>query len=239
MIRTFEKAVTKSQIIPGVKLKICANDHFIVTDNGRRILVDTGCPYDINEKSMQRIPGLRRHLEGACEPLNTHIDEFWGMEFLEQHKVLFDYQKETFTVADLNDNLTVDHPVAEMPMHNVLGPARIIVTMNVAGVDRNILFDSGACIANYLTRTITNTEKHLREVTDFHPQIGFYDVDLYEHPVKIGSETVNVPFGFQPPEVEPSVRAAGAEGVIGVGLYKNFQVLIDFPNKRLVLGKYE
>ena len=188
---------------------------------------------------MRKYPGLDRHLEGACEPLNTHIDEFWGMEFLEQHKVLFDYQKETFTVADLNDNLTVDHPVAELPMHNVHGPARIIVTMNIAGVDRNILFDSGACIANYLTRAITNTEKHLREVTDFHPQIGFYDVDLYEHPVKIGSETVDVPFGFQPPEVEPSVRAAGADGVIGIGLYEKFQVLVDCPNQRIVLGKYE
>lgn len=238
MIKTFEKAVTKSKIIPGVKLKISANDHFIVTDNGKRILVDTGCPYDINERNMQRIPALRQHLKGACEPLNTHIDEFWGMEFLEQHKVLFDYQKETFTVADLNDNLTVDHLVAELSMHSVHGLARIIVTMNIAGVDRNILFDSGACIANYLTRAITNTEKHLREVTDFHPQIGFYDVDLYEHPVKNGSETVDVPFGFQPPEVEPSVRAAGAEGVIGIGLYEKFQVLVDCPNQRIVLGKY-
>lgn len=39
--------------------------HFIVTDNGKRALIDTGCPVDINEKNMQRIPGLRQHLEGA------------------------------------------------------------------------------------------------------------------------------------------------------------------------------
>ena len=239
MIKTFEKAVIKSKIIPGTKHKISVNDHFIVTDNGRRILVDTGCPFDINEDSMRRDPGLRRHLEGACEPLNTHIDEFWGMQFLAQHKVLFDYQKETLTVADLSDNLTVDHPVAGLSMHNVYGPARIIVTMNINGVDRNILFDSGACIANYLTKSITNTEKYLRTVTDFHPLIGFYDVDLYEHSVKIGNETVGIPFGTQPAEVEPHVRAAGAVGVIGIGLYEKFQVLLDFPNKRLVLGKFE
>ena len=161
------------------------------------------------------------------------------MQFLAQHKVLFDYQKETLTVADLSDNLTVDHPVAGLSMHNVYGPARIIVTMNINGVDRNILFDSGACIANYLTKSITNTEKYLRTVTDFHPLIGFYDVDLYEHSVKIGNETVGIPFGTQPAEVEPHVRAAGAVGVIGIGLYEKFQVLLDFPNKRLVLGKFE
>jgi len=243
MIKTFKNAVTKSKAVPGIKLKISSNDHFIVTNNGKRILVDTGCPFDINDINLQRFPGLRQHLKGACEPLNTHIDEFWGMEFLAQHKVLFDYQKETLTVADPNDNLTVDHPVAELPMHNVYGPARIIVTMNIAGIDRNILFDSGACIANYLTKSITNTEKYLRTVTDYHPQIGFYDVDLYEHfvtyPVKIGNETVSIPFGFQPAKVEPHVKAAGADGVIGIGLYEKFQILVDYPNRRLVLGKYE
>ena len=69
--------------------------------------------------------------------------------------------------------------------------------------------------------------------------MGTYPVDLFSLPVETGGETVDIPFGIQPAEVEPHVRAAGAIGVIGVGLYKNYQVLIDCPNKRLVLGKYE
>lgn len=48
----------------------------------------------------------------------------------------------------------------------------------------------------------------------------------------------DIPFGVQLPEVEPNVRADGAVGVIGVGLYKNYQVLVDWPNRRLVLGRY-
>ena len=236
MIRTFEKAVTKSKIIPGVKLKISANDHFIVTNNGKRILVDTGCPYDINERNMQRIPALRQHLKGACEPLNTHIDEFWGMEFLEQHKVLFDYQKETLTVADPNDNLTVDHPVAEFPISGL--PERIFFNIAIEGVVRKMIFDTGAAIANYLTEPIVNTEKYLRTVTDFHPMLGYYDVDLYEHSVKIGGETVGVPFGVQPKIIDQDVRRSNAFGVIGIGLYEKFQVLVDCPNQRIVLGTY-
>lgn len=236
MIRTFEKAVTKSKIIPGVKLKISANDHFIVTDNGKRILVDTGCPYDINENSMRQRPGLRRHLEGACGPLNTHIDEFWGMEFLEQHKVLFDYQKETLTVADPNDNLTVDHLVADFPISGL--PERIFFDIAIEGVVRKMIFDTGAAIANYLTEPIVNTEKYLRTVTDFHPMLGYYDVDLYEHSVKIGGETVGVPFGVQPEIIDQNVRRSNAFGVVGIGLYEKFQVMLDLPNRRLALGRY-
>ena len=50
----------------------------------------------------------------------------------------------------------------------------------------------------------------------------------YTRPVKVGEETFAVPFGIQPAEVEPYVKAVGADGVIGVGLYKNYQVLIDY-----------
>jgi len=59
----------------------------------------------------------------------------------------------------------------------------------------------------------------------------------YTRPVKVGEETFAVPFGIQPAEVEPYVKAVGADGVIGVGLYKNYQVLIDLPSKKMILGR--
>ena len=30
--------------------------HFIVTDNGKRILIDTGCPFVINDENKRTIP---------------------------------------------------------------------------------------------------------------------------------------------------------------------------------------
>ena len=56
--------------------------------------------------------------------------------------------------------------------------------------------------------------------------------------MEIGGEKVGISFGIQPDEIDHYVQADGAVGVIGVGLYKNYQVLVDCPNKRLVLGRY-
>ena len=100
-------------------------NHFIITENGKRILIDTGCPVDINEANIRRFPELKQHLEGA------------------------------------------------------------------------------------------------RRFVD------------------IGGEKVSIPFGIMPTKVDCMVQAEGAVGIIGIGLYEKFQVLVDLPNRRLVLGKYE
>lgn len=97
-------------------------DHFIITDNGKRALIDTGCPFIINDGNKQSKHMGELFLNDARRNVDPTIDEFRGLEYFAQRKVLFDYRK--------------------------------------------------------------------------------------------------------------------AVGVIGIGLYKNFQVLVDCPNKRLVLGRY-
>ena len=215
------------------------NDHFIVTDNGKRILVDTGCPFDINEANMRKYPGLDRHLEGARGFVDPTLNEFWGMEYFARHKVLFDYRKKAIMVADQGDDIMVVHPIAEYPLHSYIRFPRVIISMKIAGIDRKMVFDSGACIANYITESIATTGTDAGSVFDEHPVLGPYEVKLFELPVEIGGETVGIPFGIQPSEVDHDVRADGAVGVIGSGLYENFQVLVDCPNRRLVLGKFE
>ena len=56
--------------------------------------------------------------------------------------------------------------------------------------------------------------------------------------MEIGGEKVGIRFGIQPDEIDRFVQADGAVGIIGIGLYEKYQVLIDVPNKKLVLGKY-
>ena len=117
-------------------------------------------------------------------------------------------------------------------------PQRIVFSAVVGGENRELIFDSGASIANYLTESIATTGTSCGTVEDFHPQKGKYTVNLFSLPVEVGGETVDIPFGVQPADIDRDVQMSGAVGVIGVGLYKNFQVLVDCPNRRLVLGRY-
>ena len=211
--------------------------HFIINDDGKRALVDTGCPYVINDGNKNSIPMGEMYLQDARRNVDPAINEFRGLEYFARRKVLFDYRRAVIMVADQGDDISVVHPVAEFPITGL--PRRIVFSAVIGGESRNLVFDTGASIANYLTESIATKGTPCGTVEDFHPQMGKYPVELFSLPVEIGGETVDIPFGIQPDPVEPSVRAAGAVGVIGLGLYKNFQVLVDCENRRLVLGKYE
>lgn len=211
-------------------------DHFIITDNGRRALIDTGCPFIINDENKQSKPMGELYLNDARRNVDPAIDEFRGLEYFAQRKMLFDYRKAAVVVADKGDEVDPVHPVAEFPISGL--PIRIMFSAVIDGMSCKLIFDSGACIANYLTESIAKTGTPCGTVEDFHPQQGKYTVNLFSLPVEVGGETVDIPFGVQPADIDRDVQMSGAVGVIGIGLYKNFQVLVDLPNKRLVLGRY-
>ncbi|WP_295058255.1 hypothetical protein [uncultured Fibrobacter sp.] len=210
--------------------------HFIVTDNGKRALIDTGCPFIINDENKRSIPMGELYLNDARRNVDPTISEFRGLEYFTQHKVLFDYKKAAIIVADQGDEVDPAHPVAEFPISGL--PIRIVFSAVIDGVSRKLIFDTGASIANYLTESIAKTGTPCSTVEDFHPQKGKFPVDLFSLPVEVGGETVDIPFGVQPADIDRDVQMSGAVDVIGVGLYKNFQVLLDCENRRLVLGRY-
>ena len=211
-------------------------DHFIVNDNGRRALVDTGCPYVINDENKHSRPHGEDYLNDARRNVDPTIAEFRGLEYFAQRKVLFDYRKAGVVVADQGDEVDLVRPVAEFPISGL--PQRIVFSAVVGGEKRELIFDSGASIANYLTESIAKTGTPCGKTEDFFPLKGKFPVDLFSLPVEFGGETVDIPFGVQPADIDRDVQMSGAVGVIGVGLYKNYQVLVDCPNKRLVLGRY-
>ena len=211
-------------------------EHFIITDNGRRALINTGCPFIINDGNTQSKPMGELYLNDARRNVDPTIDEFRGLEYFAQRKVLFDYRKAAVVVADQGDEVDPVHPVAEFPISGL--PIRIVFSVVIDRVSHKLIFDTGASIANYLTESITKTGTSCGTVEDFHPQKGKYSVNLFSLPLEVGGKTVDIPFGVQPTDIDRDVLMSGAVGVIGIGLYKNFQVLVDLPDKRLVLGRY-
>ena len=117
-------------------------------------------------------------------------DEFRGLEYFAQRKVLFDYRKAVVVIADQGDEVDPVHPVAEFPISGL--PQRIVFSAVIDGVSRKLIFDMGASIANYLTESIAKTGTPCGTVEDFHPQKGKYTVNLFSLPVKVGGETVNI-----------------------------------------------
>lgn len=74
--------------------------HFIINDDDKRVLVDTGCPYAINDENKQSKPMGELYLNDARRNVDPTIDEFRGLEYFAQRKVLFDYRKAVVVIAD-------------------------------------------------------------------------------------------------------------------------------------------
>ena len=85
--------------------------HFIVTDNGKRALVDTGCPFIINDENKYSIPKGEQYLDDVRRNVDSTINEFRGLEYFAQRKVLFDYKKAAVVVADKGDEVDPVHRV--------------------------------------------------------------------------------------------------------------------------------
>ncbi len=100
--------------------------------------------------------------------------------------------------------------------------------LNVGESDRKMIFDTGASITDYMSAAIARTGTYFDTIEDFNPFLGRFKVDRYTLPVKVGTDTIDIPFGELPAPV-------GADRVIGVGLYKRYKVLFDIPGKKLVL----
>ena len=150
-------------------------DHFIITDNGKRALIDTGCPFVINDGNKQSKPMGELYLNDARRNVDPTIAEFRGLEYFAQRKVLFDYRKAVVVIADQSDEVDPVHPVAEFPISGL--PQRIVFSAVVGGKKRELIFDSGASIANYLTESIARTGTPCGTTEDFHPQLGKYAVN--------------------------------------------------------------
>ena len=130
--------------------------HFIITDDGKRALLDLSNPYVINDDNKNSISKGEIYLQDARRNIDPTISEIRGLEYFAQRQVLFDYRKAVIMAADLGDEISLVHPVAEY---------------TISGLPNRIELNAG--------------------------------------------------------------------GVIGNEMFRNYQVLIDCANKRLVLGKYE
>jgi hypothetical protein len=99
-------------------------DHFIINDDGKRALLDTGCPHVINDENKNSIPMGDQYLQDARRDIDPSISEFRGLEYFAQRKVLFDYRRAAIIVADQGDDVSVMHPIAEFAISGL--PDRIV-----------------------------------------------------------------------------------------------------------------
>lgn len=213
------------------------DNHLIIEDNGKTLLVDTGSPFSIFDGAALDFCGRQfpkgmtmLSAETISNLLGMHVDALVGNDVLRQYAVLVDYSGGTITFSDENLSLPGSQAVT---LGNSFGIPK--VTMQLRGQEGTFFLDTGAKISYVKANTLEGLTPD-GQATDFYVGYGDFDTPIYHVPTSIGNHEFTVQYGTLPRILELSlIGLSGTTGVVGYDFFNNHVVLLDYKNDTLWL----
>lgn len=203
--------------------------HSIIEDNGNTILIDTGAPGTIHVTNELRFMDSNFNAStdymgltaaALSNMLGTKVTTLLGTDILSRFYVLFDYAGNAVTFSTEEIPFEGD----TVPLRNVMGVP--ILEIEINGVTQSCFLDTGAKIS-YTGEDTTEGLEDLGTVSDFYTGIGEFETSTYTLDAKIGNREFSATFGNLPLLLQMTLGLAGADGIIGYDLFRNFRVLIN------------
>lgn len=199
--------------------------HLLAELDGRRWVVDTGCPITFGTVDRVALFGDRISVQTSALGLNAAaLSDFIGVpvagllgsDAINRFDILFDLAAGRMTRVQAGTSV----PGHRMPIELALGVPKL--TVEVQSRPIMVVFDTGAQIG-YFTREIVERGGNPGEFTDFFVGIGRFTTRVADVPIRIGPVACLHRAGEPPDPVWQLVRSLGAEGILGN------RVLIDQP----------
>jgi len=219
------------------------DNHLVINDNGRTILVDTGSPNSYFNgdsfefcgqtirKGLNLLGGLNPvSIESLSNLMHLQLDALIGYDLLKHFTLIIDYAGGTITFCDEEVDF---HDGTELPMKVKMGIPTIELELN--GKVNRFFLDTGAKVS-YVPATATEGRTPTGTAHDFYPLLGEFDTYLYELETIAAGHTFNCQYGNLPAVLETTLGlGTGIRGIIGHDFFNHFVVLLDYRNKRLYI----
>ena len=204
--------------------------------HGVRAAVVTGAPRSFGNAPVVLL-GRRHRLPSQAAPgvtvetisghLGTRIDAVIGADLLAQHECLIDLAQRRVVFS--NGSLGMDGVSLRTPLQMDVPTADVRV-----GRHTGIAFlDTGARLS-YLDPSIASGAPVARE-RDFFPLLGEFETDVYEMEIELAGLRFKGRFGVLPAPLGQQLQALGARWVIGSELLRQFPLLLDLRNHRIMV----
>ena len=213
------------------------NGYPIAEIEGKSVLIDSGSPVTIGDEAqwffLNEVRSLTRDFGGVnaaylTQEVGTRVDILLGTDIL----------KEFFVTINLFDGLLhfsrqpLLHGGMRIPFTSLMGTP--IVPATIAGVDQHMIIDTGAKLT-YVNKALTAGALQTATEKDFYVTLGSFETPVYELPVILGGQKMNLRCGILPPFLDQGIQLTGASGIIGTQLYKHFVVCLAYPAGEMVL----
>lgn len=216
------------------------DNHLIIEENGKKLLIDTGSPVSIVEDDVmlcgQHITSAFNlvSIDHLSELLGMHVDALVGNDILSRFLVMIDYCGHSITFSD--EPLALDG-AESIPLETFMGYLKI--NMSVLGEENAFFLDTGAKIS-YLDSGKTKGLSPECEGTDFYIGIGKFTTPIFNLDATIGAYTFNTQFGNLPELLNSTlIGVTGVSGIIGYDLFAQFKILLDYQNKKMYYLPFE
>ncbi|MEN6435575.1 MAG: VWA domain-containing protein [Anaerolineaceae bacterium] len=202
-------------------------------------VLDTGSPFSIGNIHKFLFMGDMFRLHEEYLGVDTHmisqqvgeqIDAMLGMDILQNYSVTICNAGRRVYFSK-NGSFLVNGE--RMEMDDVKGIPFIQVPVN--GEAQKLFLDTGSPL-NYLNSRVTQGLQQLDTARDTYPGIGEFTTPIYELPVTIAGVTVPFRFGNLPQTLESSLMVSGIQGILGIEIYRHFDVAFAFPEHRILIA---
>ena len=207
--------------------------HLYVSIDGHDWLLDTGAPTSFGDIKSLYIGKIEFTVPESYMGLNaTQLSEFVchstmgiiGADVLNEFCILIDVGGEQISFATNEIKLAGDI----LEIEEFMGIP--IVSPNIGGANRRMIFDTGAQIS-YLQNISLNTFPSAGIVNDFYPGVGQFQTETYMVDVSIGTKSQQLRCGSLPELLGMTLMMTGTEGIIGNEILRN-SVAGYFPKQK-------
>lgn len=203
--------------------------HPIIHSGDDIILIDTGATITIHKTG--ELNFLDKNFAATTDFMGLTPDSLSGMlgadittllatDILSQFNVLFDYAGNELTFSEG----PIEFEGEEVMLGNVMGVP--VIEAIIEERASKCFLDTGAKIS-YISEEITDGKQSLGKVQDFYPGVGQFETETYRIDTHIVGHSFPAIFGNLPMLLQMTLGLAGAEGIVGYDLFKQFKVMLD------------
>lgn len=203
---------------------IDAKGYLVFKDERQKtILVDTGSP--------SSYLNFKETLGSEMTPwIGVEVDELWGLDKLCNYNILVDTSNRKITFG--GDEVQLNGNDIGYYIHH----HHMAIKVKVNGVDRNVVFDTGATHSYIDSHWVDTSATATGIVHDCSPIAGEFQAATYLGKIQLGAVEFEADLNVPPSNVKQAFAYLGDHGVFGDVILKNFKVLMDFKNHKLVLA---
>jgi len=215
------------------------NQHVVINDQGKKILLDTGSPISIGwvpgwtflGKSVNLLPEFHGfNMEYLSQQVGVHLDVLQGMDVLKDYNLLLNdrAQVASFSKGGFMRTFSIRLPLTEYLMKV---PA---VTVPVEGQPMRLALDTGARFS-FLAKNFLKGHQEVGEEHDFYPGYGEFDTPVYSISMMLDGNEYMSKCGILPAGLEMALKATGIDGLLGMDLLDKYVMQLGLRDGVLML----